>query len=224
MVASEMATRSTRFLTTRRVRPGRDAAGFTLVEALVTAVLIAVVLLAIFTIWFGLQRTYAFTEEDMKAQQEARNALSEMVELIRTARRPNPAPSENLDLVIVTADSNSLVLWSDVDRDPQHDLELVRFRVDFQSRTLYRDVSQTGDITFSSGTSVRLVSSWVTNDETLPLFTYIDSKGITLPTPVPDPVAIRQVVIDLRIDVEVGKSPIAHELRSTVQPRNLRQY
>lgn len=224
MVASEMAIRSTRVLETRRIRPWGDAAGFTIVEALVTTVLIAVVLLAIFTIWFGLQRTYAFTEEDMEAQQEARNALSEMVELIRTARRPNPAPSENLDLVIVTADSNSLVLWSDVDRDPDHDLELVRFRVDSQSRTLYRDVSQTGDITFSSGTSVRLVSNWVSNDESVPLFTYIDSKGIVLPTPVPDPASIRQVVIDLRIDVEVGKSPIAHELRSTVQPRNLRQY
>jgi len=204
--------------------PGTASAGFTLVEALVTTMLIAVVLAAIFTIWFGLQRSYAFAEEDMRAQQEARMALAEMVELIRTARRPDLAPTESLDLVIVSADSNSLVCWSDVDRDPDHDLELVRFRVDSESRSLYRDVNDAGDISFSSGTSVRLVSSWVSNDETLPLFTYIDTNGTVLRTPVVDPASIRQVVIDLRIDVEVGKSPIAHELRTTVQPRNLRQY
>ncbi|MGB9881072.1 MAG: PilW family protein, partial [Anaerolineae bacterium] len=116
----------------------RGSAGFALVEALIATALIAVVLLAIFTIWFGLQRTYAFTEEDMRAQQEARSALAEMVEIIRTARRPQSPPSEDLDLVIVSADGNSLICWSDVDRDPQHDLELVRFRVDPQARTLYR--------------------------------------------------------------------------------------
>jgi len=202
----------------------RHAAGFTLVEALITTVLIAVVLLAIYTIWFGLQRSYAFTEEDMKAQQEARTALAEIIELIRTARRPEPAPSEALNLVIVSADANSLVCWTDVDRDAAHDLELVRFRVDTDTGTLYRDESQTGDITFSSGSSVRLVSNWVTNNETLPLFTYKDGNGTVLSAPVTDPGSIRQVLIDLRIDVEVGKSPIAHELRSVVQPRNLRQY
>jgi hypothetical protein len=34
---------------------------------------------------------------------------------------------------------------------------------------------------------------------------------------------IGQVHIDLYIDIEAGKSPIAHQLSSVVQPRNLRQ-
>jgi hypothetical protein len=36
--------------------------------------------------------------------------------------------------------------------------------------------------------------------------------------------SISAVTINLRIDIQVGKSPIAHELSTVVQPRNLRQY
>ena len=129
----------------------RGDGGFTLVELLVAMVLMLVIMAAIYAIWFGLQRTYSFTNDDMTAQEQARTALNEMVEFIRTARQPDPAPSEDLAVVIVSADANSLVCWTDIDRDANHDLELVRFRVDDGTRTLYRDDSQTGDPTFSRG-------------------------------------------------------------------------
>jgi prepilin-type N-terminal cleavage/methylation domain-containing protein len=205
----------------RRLAPQE---GFTMVELLVAMVLMLVIMAGIYTIWFGLQRTYSFTNDDMMAQQEARSALNEMVEFIRTARQPNPAPSESLAMVIVSADANSLVCWTDTDRDPAHDLELVRFRVDTATRTLYRDDCQTGDITFTSAHTVRMVGSWVSNDAAKPLFTYTSGNGTVLSAPVADPTQIREVIIDLRIDVFTDKAPIAHELRSTVQPRNLRQY
>jgi prepilin-type N-terminal cleavage/methylation domain-containing protein len=198
--------------------------GFSLVELLVAMVLMVLILGAIYGIWFGLQRSYSFTDEDMTAQAQARSALNEMVEFIRTARLPDPAPSEDLALVIVSADANSLVCWTDSDRDANHDLELVRFRVDPTTRTLYRDESQSGDITFLSAATVRMVASWVGNDVSKPLFGYLNANGTTLPMPVADPTQIRQVTIDLRIDVYSDKAPVAHELRSVVQPRNLRQY
>ena len=200
--------------------------GFTMVELLVAMVLMFVVLGAIFGIWFGLQRAYTFTEDDMTAQQQARSALAEMVELIRTARRPEPAPSDDLNVVIYDADKNSLTLWTDVDRDPNHTLELVRFRVDAATRTLYRDTDteRTNDPTFSTGTSVRLVSNWVSNDDDTPLFSYVGADGRSLDCPVEDVNFIREVVIDLRIDVYEKNRPLVHHLRSVVQPRNLRQY
>lgn len=198
--------------------------GFTLVEVLIAMALLLVVLVGIYTIWFGLQRTYSFTDDDMKAQQEARAALNEMVEFVRTARLPENPPSDALAMVIVSADANSLVCWTDTDRDPQHDLELVRFRVDQAERVLYRDESQTGDITFSTGSSMRMVSAWLSNNEATPLFSYATASGSSLATPVVDPTQIREVTIDLRIDVFTDKAPIAHQLRSVVQPRNLRQY
>jgi prepilin-type N-terminal cleavage/methylation domain-containing protein len=199
--------------------------GFSLIELLVAMLIMLVVLGGIYTIWFGLQRTYSFTDEDMTAQEQARSALGEMVELIRTARQPESPPSEDLAMVIVSADVDTLVCWTDTDKDDNHDLELVRFRVDSEHRTLYRDDSQTGDATFASAHSTRLVGSWVGNNtSTRPLFTYIGANGTTLSTPVSDPTQIRQVIIDLFIDVYQDKAPISHELKSTVQPRNLRQY
>ncbi len=199
--------------------------GFTLVELLVAMGLMMLVMLAIFTVWFGLQRTYGFTEDDMKAQQEARAALNEIVEFVRTARQPTSPPSEALDAVIVRADRNELVCWTDVDRDTAHDLELVRFRVDSDpsARTLYRDTSETGDINFASGGSVRLVGRWLSNTALVPLFTYRDAAGevLTPPLSAADLRQLRTIEIDLRIDVETGKSPIEHQLTSVVHPRNL---
>jgi type II secretory pathway component PulJ len=209
-------------------------AGFTLTELLVASLLLVVVTAAIFGIWFGLQRTYSFTDEDMAAQAEARAALNEMVEFIRTAREPGPSVGADLNLVIVRAEPNLLVVWTDVDRDDNHDLELVRFRVDTVGRTLYRDDSQTGDLTFTSGSSTRLVGSWVSNDSDPEdwLFTYVGANGSALemtesggnPLHVIDPTKIREVHILLKVDVIVGESPQYHELGSVVQPRNLRTY
>jgi Tfp pilus assembly protein PilV len=206
-----------------------------LIEVLVASVLMLVILAAVYGVWFGLQRTYSFTDEDMKAQSEARAAMNEMVELIRTAREPESAVAEDLDLVIVRAEPNQLVLWTDVDRDVAHDLELVRFRVDADSRTLYRDTSDTGDPTFAGGSSTRLVGTWVSNDDDSAdwLFRYVGMNGAALtmteatetdPAHLPDPTQIREVTILLMVDVVVGKAPEHHELRSVVQPRNMRTY
>jgi len=198
--------------------------GFTMVELLIAMILMLVVLGAIFTIWFGLQRTYSFTNDDMLAQDQARSALNEMVELIRTARQPESPPSEDLNMVIVSAAANVMVCWTDTDRDAAHDLELVRFRVDQAGRSLFRDDDQAGDITFSASSSIRLVGSWVSNDASTPLFEYRDGNGNVLDSPVLDPTDIREVSINLRVDVVTDQRPVVHYLRSTVQPRNLRQY
>ena len=210
--------------------------GFSLTEVLVASTIMLVMLAAVYAIWFGLQRTYSFVDEDMKAQSEARGALNEMVELIRTAREPDFAVAEDLDLVIVRAEPNLLVVWSDVDRDPNHDLELVRYRVDTEERTLYRDVSQTGDDSFATGTTTRLVGNWVSNNDDEEgnwLYSYRNMNGTTPvmtegtqedPAHVEDPTQIREVQILLLVDVIVGKSPEHHELVSVVQPRNLRTY
>ncbi|MBN1321045.1 MAG: prepilin-type N-terminal cleavage/methylation domain-containing protein [Thermoleophilia bacterium] len=217
------------------------SAGFTMTELLVAMLIMMVVLAAIYAIWFGLQRTYAFTDEDLTAQHEARAALSEMVELIRTSRQPDSStvPEALRGLVIVQAAPNRLVCYTDVDRDENHQLELVQFRVDTVERTLYRDtdVSHTNDVTFSSADSTRLVGRWLSNteDDEENLFDYKGMYGTALTTTtgtnpmtgeaevrVADPSQIREITIKLMIDVIKDKAPIRHELTSVVQPRNLR--
>ncbi len=115
--------------------------------------LLLVVMVAVYGVWMGLQRTYQFTDDDLKAQAEARAAMYEMVEVIRTAREPDFAVDEGLDLVIVRAEANSLICWSDVDRDDGHTLELIRFWVDLDERSLYRSTSFEGTSRSAKGRS-----------------------------------------------------------------------
>ncbi len=186
-------------------------------------VLMLVVVSAIYGVWNRLQSTYAFADEDLLAQQQSREAMGEMVEYIRTARAPLSPPSEALNGAIVAADATSITLWTDTDRDQDHELELVRFRVDTTAGVLYRDLAS-NTFTFP-GDSVRLVSTNVANDATTdPLFSYADASGAALSTPVVTPGDIREVHINLRVDVVQGASPTTHVLTSIVQPRNLRQY
>jgi len=222
----------------------RQQGGFSLTELLTAMIVMGVVLAAAYAIWFGLQRTYGFVDEDLKAQAEARGAMAEMMELIRTSREPQETVPEDMDLVIVRAEPNMLVCWTDTDRDENHDLELVRFRVDVDGeneQSLFRDtcdVVNYGAISLadldSEATLTRLVGKWVSNsdDPSEWLFNYVGMNGAALDMSVDgegelyiaDPTQIREVHILLKVDVILGKSPEYHELSGVVQPRNLRSY
>ena len=218
--------------------------GLTLIELLVASVLLLVVMGAVYGIWSGLQNTYAFTNDDMVAQEQARMAMGEMVESIRTGRIPPSAPTETYNQVIPIARRNSITVWSDVDKDVNHDLELIRYRVDTTHRILYRDEATIAG-SHVDWTSERLVSPNVSNgqnaddpsDVALWLLSYYDANGNRLafddedgndPGPIhneiPDPTAIREVRISLLVDIYADRAPITHQLTSVVQPRNLRQY
>lgn len=209
---------------------GRPAgqAGYSLVEVLVVTLIMVVILGAVYGVWQSLSRTYAFAEEDMSAQTQARAAMAEMVEFIRTARQPESVALASLDAVITQAGPFSITMWTDTLRDGTHDLQLVRFRVspnpldDHPDGTHFELWREQGDPATGlfEDSPVRLVTSNVGNDSSAhPLFAYRDSLGETA-TEVGQ---IREVEISLRIDVDPTRSPATNVLTSTVQPRNLRQ-
>lgn len=211
----------------------KDEGGVTLVELLIAMMLMLVVMAAVYGVWGRLQNTYAFTEQDMRAQAEVREALGEMIEYIRTARIPASTVEESLNAVIPQADPFEIWLWTDIDRDPNHDLELVRFWVQRNAdgtTALNRQESPGGDGNWD-GAPVRVVDQNVRNggdgatlDSTVnPLFVYSDVNGDPLLGNF-DVTLIRTIGIDLRIDIDVDRAPVVHELSSVVQPRNLRQY
>lgn len=205
------------------------------------ASLLLVVMAAVYGIWFGLQDTYVFANDDMLAQEQSRTAMGEMVEYIRTARLPESPPNESLKAVMPVARRNDIMVWTDTDRDVDHDLELVRFRVNQDQGVLYRDQATIAG-TSLTWDSERLVTPNVANrvdyddlsDDSTWLFTYYDAAGTelqfddsdtgTIRYEIPDPTQIREVSIKLLVDIYADQAPITHELTSVVQPRNLRQY
>lgn len=204
-------------------------AGFTLIELLVVMSLLLVIMGAVYGIWLGLARTYAFTDQDMAVQTQSRTAMAEMVEYIRTAREPLSVAVAGYDAVIPEAGPFSLTLWTDTNRDGSHSLQLVRFRVSPDPLVthpagtrfeLWREEGDAETCSFEEATPHLLVTSNIANDKAeYPLFTYVDALG----QPTADPTQIRQVVINLRIDVDPTHSPTVNILKSVVQPRNLRQ-
>jgi len=202
--------------------------GYSLVEVLVVMLIMVVILGAVYGVWESLSRTYAFAEEDMSAQTQARAAMAEMVEFIRTARQPESAALESLDAVITQAGPFSITMWTDTLRDGTHGLQLIRFRVSPNPLDthpvgthfeLWREQGDPATGLFEDS-PVRLVTSKVGNDSAAyPLFTYRDSLGDATT----DLTQIREVEISLRIGVDPTRSPATHVLTSTVHPRNLRQ-
>lgn len=231
-----------RGLTRPRARASREA-GLSLVELLIAMMLMLVIMGAIYGVWNRLEKAYVFAEDDMLAQSEARLALGEIVEFVRTARTPDTVPSDSLDAVIPFANPYEIWIWTDVDRDANHDLELVRFVVTRENGQafLIRQESTAGNGVFN-GAAVRVVNQNIRNDDTSveitsvvhPLFEYFDSTGTQLAPsseysirPLAksvDVTKIRSVSVNLRVDIDPTRSPIVHELSSVVQPRNLRQY
>jgi hypothetical protein len=226
--------RVTNILRSIRPRSGSESqkteAGLSLVELLVTMIVLIVVLLAIYATWSRLESTYAFTADDMLAQEQARAAMGEMVEYIRTAREPAsvvgvfPVP-ENLRRVIVYASPTEIQMWVDTNRDEKHTLELVRYQVADGSLSRATDPPPYSDAPSFTG-STRMVRAHVANDpSTPPLFTYReanDSPPLNSLPSVKDTNLIREITIDLLVDIYVDRAPVAHELTSIVQPRNLR--
>jgi hypothetical protein len=219
--------------------PRNGEAGISLIELMIAMMLSLLVAGALFMGWNRLEWTYSFTEDDMQAQTQARSAMGEMVEYIRTGRIPDSAPHEYLNTVIPVARPELLAVWTDVSSDGN--LDLIRFRVSEGVgglQELVREVSPDGDGVFD-GASVRVVDRNIVNDllppggnlddpDFNPLFRYAGADGQPLATDgsgqVLEPAKIRQVTIDLRIDIDPNRSPIYHQLTSVVQPRNLRQY
>lgn len=215
----------------------------TLVELLIAMMLFLVILGAVYGVWNRLEKTYVFAEDDMVAQAETRMALGEIVEFVRTARAPDAPPNDSLDAVIPFANPFEIWVWTDVDRDANHSLELVRFRVTVEEgrKYLVRQESLAADGVFD-GAPTRVVNQNVQNDDPsvalsdleYPLFEYFDSTGAPLTpsltlslnstTQSVDVTKIRSVRINLRVDIDPTRSPVVHELSSIVQPRNLRQY
>lgn len=211
--------------------------GVTLVELLVVMMLMVVVMGAVFTVWTRLEHTYLFTEDDMRAQEQARMAMGEMVEFIRTARVPASVVSETLDTPIPKATPEEIWIWTDTDRDAAHSLELVRFYLSTVGTNSYllRQESPNKDGSFTA-TAVRVVNENIRNDPpgtalaslTKPLFKYYDSVGSQLAhnatTRSVDVTQIRAIRIHLMVDIDPDRAPVVHELTSVVQPRNLRTY
>ena len=97
---------------TRRPVPDRDDDGFTLVELLVTVMLLGIVMTALMTVVVTVQRTQVFQVDTSVSMDETRKAMDRMRTEVRAARR-----------VETTSTATRLDVWVDRDQDGIQDTD-----------------------------------------------------------------------------------------------------
>ncbi len=192
--------------------------GFTLVEMLITAGLLALIgtLLGVFA--SSGFRAWSQNREQVDAQEGARAALARMTKLIRKA-----TASENGGYALATTAAQTLSFYANVDTDASR--EQVRFFLDGTNVKvgITQPVGQPATYPAASETASVLVSG-VQNGAS-PVFQYYDTNYTGSQAALAQPVNVqdvRLVHITLAIDADPSKPPTAIDLQTSVSFRNLK--
>lgn len=220
--------------------------GLMLVEVLITVAILSVVSVMILTVWFSLQRSYAFSVRSGEQQEMARDAISRMVREIRDSGGQAGSAAGNGILVAKPQQVDMRTAFNDagvseVRTDglgdgypylpPQGGYYYV-LGPSGDTGTLYRWRDTDGVVGKSTDDRIDAIVEHVVNGTT-PIFRYTcintgETTAVAIGEPYQtaspvDRTSIVSVQIRLRVDLNPGKSPQYIELISTAQPRNHRQ-
>jgi prepilin-type N-terminal cleavage/methylation domain-containing protein len=230
-----------------KLRRGGAESGLTLVEVLISMIVLGIITTMLVGVWVTLQDSYAFSVRSHKQQEMARDALSRMVREIRdsggqvgSAAGSAILSAEPQSISFRTAFNDGGVdeVRTDGEGDgypyvpPQGGYYYV-LDASGTSGTLYRWRDTDGMTGRSDDDRVDAVVTNVVNAST-PIFRYTCINTGAGPVGVPigapyqtttpaDRTSIVSVQIRLSIDLNPGKSPEYMDLITTAQPRNQRQ-
>lgn len=213
----------------------RSQSGITLIELLVSIIVMGILSTMIIGTWITLTNAYSFNSHSNTQRDFARQAISRMAREIRDAQAPLDG-STGTALKAVT--SNQIQFYSTFNTagapDPASTPQLTRFIL--RGGTIYRE-KPGPDGVFSTGPAVGdevsspLIGN-VVNADLLPaakdVFTYYfyNLSGTLVPSSssvLPTPGVVQAIGINLYVDENPGRSPNYMDISTTVKPRNLGQ-
>ena len=195
--------------------------GFSLIETLVAMGVLTIILTSLYFFVSYFKKVQDYSLEQSLAITEARNGVETMVKEIREIQI-----ADNGAYPIVTADDNTFIFYSDVDKD--NSIERVRYFLDgtqFKKGTIE---PRTNPVMYvDSDEVVTIITSYV-NNTTTPVFTYYngnwpsDTANNPLTTPA-NPTMVKYITMQLVINVTPEKVPQDFHLISDVAIRNLKE-
>jgi Tfp pilus assembly protein PilW len=199
-----------------------DERGSSLLELMMSVLLISIVMGAVMTGTFSAQK--AITGSDLRLQNldQARTLMASLTKDVRTAVRLNAGSSP-----FVIADANHAVFYANISTTSSP--KKVDLSIDSQSR-LVETVwtadagSSAPNYTYTGPSTVRLVGRYVANTAAKPLFMYLDSSGNALmntPLNATDLLAIKAVQITLIVKKSTAAQLNATSLVNRVRLANL---
>ncbi len=195
--------------------------GFSLVETLVAMGALTVILTSLYFFVSYFKKVQDYSLEQSLAITEARNGIETMVKEIREIQIAN-----NGAYPIVTADDNTFIFYSDIDKD--NSIERVRYFLDgtqFKKGTIE---PRTNPVMYVDADEIVTTITSYVNNTTTPVFTYYngnwpsDTANNPLTTPA-NPTMVKYITIQLVINVAPAKAPQDFHLISDVAIRNLKE-
>jgi type II secretory pathway pseudopilin PulG len=197
-------------------------AGFTLIEGILSIVIIAILGLGFLGLQFILSQNQAVVFKSYLSIEEANTSVSEFTRQLRSART-----SENGAYAIESVGDNEIVFYSDIDFDET--TEKIRYYLD--NNTFYRGVTEPTEETpityLSENEKTKAITSIVRNLST-PVFTYYNddwpndttNNPLTLPTDISN---IKTVGIYLRTNPVANEPDKDYIIKSFVNIRMLKE-
>jgi prepilin-type N-terminal cleavage/methylation domain-containing protein len=205
--------------------------GFTLVETLVALAIFALGMAATVLVFAKTIKSKAYALEMGKSSFVVSRSVSDLIGYIRRAKQ-----SDDGSYPIVSADKNSLVVYSDYDKDGVTErlhvyYELATGKVWLgigEPSTTYPKTYALLDATHDTDTKIELAKQ-IVNTASDAMFTYYNKDypqdTVNNPVPVPADVSqIRLVKIFLKINIDINKAPDNIQQESFVELRNLNDY
>jgi len=203
-------------------------AGITLIELLISMIILTIVSTMLVGGWISLQRSFAFAQATNTARATARDALDRVSSELRDCQPPttggSPFTSASPYRCVFYSSYNQAGASADGTGNKSTVLLLTRIYLD--QKTLYWQRDTNGSGTFTSADRTIVLATNVVNDAStlnVPIFTYgyKDTSGnYATATTMADPSKIISVQVRLVVDANLSHTPKYVDLTTTVRPRN----
>lgn len=195
--------------------------GMTIIEALVAIAIFTLGIEGFTMLFIRAWQNNSYTLEMGQSAMAISQSVNKIVGYIRGARQ-----SDNGSYLMVSANDNDLVLYSDYDKDDI--TERLHFYKNGQDVLMgVREPTGTMPKTYASGDeSVITVASHIINDVASPIFEYYDQDytGNMADSPLSTPASVsdvKMVKFHLYINIDPNRAPDNIEMQSFVRFRNL---
>jgi len=189
--------------------------GFSLIE--ITVVLSIFIFLVIISTEFIIRglRSNTFAYEQDAATQYARKSVDVMVKEIRKANQ-----AENGNYLLETVSPQNFIFYADVDNDDKTE----RIRYFLENKYLKRGIIKATNSPLEypgANENISILSNYINNNSE-PMFIYIDKNDTQLANPATFMRNIRMINLNIKINVTPDRAPNDYIVRANVQIRNLK--
>ena len=197
----------------------KDNRGFTLIELLISLVIVSIVSVAVYGVFSLASRSYTTQSVSADVQQSIRAAAEIMLQDIRTAGL-DPSSSGNFDIEL--AETTKFRFTSDSIDTGSGDFNGILEDINSERITYVLQGTELNQILYETTGSE--ISYPLISDVQNLIFTYFDSAGNTLGSPVPTIQLgdIRTLTVSITVQEPAGRDePVSRTLTKQVKCRNL---